>query len=209
MALLQKVAILVTRPGPSGPEVLVFEHVEIPAGVQVPAGTVEPGEDVRLAAIRELAEESGIVVDEVDLLWVEEEEGLLGALVSEKVPMRAAPMHDAEIVLDRIWPLGVRVLETNGEWALVAREEYDLMVEPWRLLSSVEGWIPASALVPSQTRHVFHTRAPADAAETWDIWAEDAYTFRFRWVPIDDAGLVSLHQAWVDRALPLLAPREA
>lgn len=209
MAVLQKVAILVTRPGPSGQEVLVFEHVEVAAGVQVPAGTVEPGEDVRVAALRELAEESGIVVDGVDLLWVEEEQGLLGVLVSEKVPMRAAPHPDAEVVIDRIWPLGVRVLETTGEWARVAREEYDLMVEPRRLLSSIEGWLPASALVPSQTRHVFHTHAPADVPETWDIWAEDAYTFRFRWAPLDDSGLVALHRAWVDRARPLLAAREA
>ena len=59
MALLQKVAVLVTRPGADGLELLVFEHIGIPAGLQVPAGTVEPGEDVRAAALRELVEEIG------------------------------------------------------------------------------------------------------------------------------------------------------
>ena len=209
MAPLQKVAILVTRRGPDGLELLVFEHVDVPAGVQVPAGTVEPGEDVRVAAIRELMEETGIVVDDIDLLWVEEEIGIFGALVSEKVALRAAPHADAEVVLDRIWALGVRVLERTGAWARVARDEYDLTVEPWRLLSSLEGWLPAAALVPSQTRHVFHAHAPADVADSWDVWAEDAYTFRMRWVPPHDSGLVSPHQAWVDRALPLLTAREA
>ena len=209
MALLQKVAVLVTRPGPDGPELLVFEHVGVPAGVQVPAGTVEAGEDVRVAALRELVEESGIVVDDVELLWTEEEDARLDAIVSENVPMRAAPEPDAEIVFDRIWRLGVRVVEVAGEWARVAHEEYDLSEQPWRLVSSTEGWLPASVLERSQIRHVFHTPAPDDVAETWDVFAEDMYTFRCYWVPLQRAGLVSVQQSWVDRAARLLAAREA
>ncbi len=209
MALLQKVAVLVTRPGPNGPELLVFEHAGIPAGVQVPAGTVEPGEEVRAAALRELAEETGIVVDDVELLWTEEEVAVRGALVTEDVPMRISPAPDAEIVVQRVWRLGVRVVEEAGEWARVAREEYDLSVEPWRLISSIEGWLPTSALERSQIRHVFHAIAPEGVAERWDVFAEDMYTFRCFWIPLRAAGLVSLQQVWVDRALELLATREA
>jgi 8-oxo-dGTP pyrophosphatase MutT (NUDIX family) len=209
MALLQKVAVLVTRPGPNGLELLVFEHVGLPSGVQVPAGTVEAGEDVRAAAIRELVEETGIVANDVELLWTEEEVARLDAIVSEDVPMRAAPQADAEVVFDRIWRLGVRVMETTGEWARVAHEEYDLSEEPWRLVSSTEGWLPASVLEASQIRHVFHASAPGGVAERWDVFAEEMYTFRCFWVPLHAAGLVSLQQAWVDRALELLAPREA
>lgn len=44
-----------------GDELLVFEHRDFPeAGLQVPAGTVEDGEDPRDAVLRELYEESGI-----------------------------------------------------------------------------------------------------------------------------------------------------
>lgn len=43
-------------------ELLVFDHVNIDAGTQIPAGTVEPNEDVTSAAQREVLEESGIVV---------------------------------------------------------------------------------------------------------------------------------------------------
>jgi 8-oxo-dGTP pyrophosphatase MutT (NUDIX family) len=209
MAPLQKVAVLVTRPGPDGPELLVFEHAGIPAGVQVPAGTVEPGEDVRTAALRELAEETGIVVDDVELLWTEEEVAVRGALVTEDVPMRASPAPDAEIVVERVWRLGVRVVAQAGEWARVAREEYDLSVEPWRLVSSIEGWLPASVLERSQIRHVFHAVAPAGVAERWDVFAEDMYTFRCFWTPLRTTGLISLQQIWVDRALELFAAREA
>ncbi len=43
-------------------ELLVFEHVDVGAGIQIPAGTVEPEEDFARAARRELLEESGVSV---------------------------------------------------------------------------------------------------------------------------------------------------
>lgn len=47
-----------------GPRVLVFEHLDEPdAGVQLPAGGVEPGETPAEAAVRELREESGLELE--------------------------------------------------------------------------------------------------------------------------------------------------
>ena len=202
--------MLLTRPGPNGPELLVFEHVGVPSGIQIPAGTVEPGEDVRHAALRELREETGVVVDDVELLWTEEEIARLDAIVFEDVPLRAAPDPSADVVFDGLFRLGVRVLEVAGDWAHLAHEEYDLSVEPWRVISSVEGWVPVSVLERSQTRHVFHANAPERIGERWDVpFAEGRYTFRCFWVPLRAAGVISLQQTWVDRAVELLAAREA
>jgi 8-oxo-dGTP pyrophosphatase MutT (NUDIX family) len=40
---------------------LVFRHVDFPeAGIQVPAGTVKPGEDLTVAVLREAQEETGL-----------------------------------------------------------------------------------------------------------------------------------------------------
>jgi 8-oxo-dGTP pyrophosphatase MutT (NUDIX family) len=59
---VRKVIAYVTRRRGRVTELLVFEHRGIPsAGLQVPAGTVEPGEDVAVAVVRELEEESGLV----------------------------------------------------------------------------------------------------------------------------------------------------
>lgn len=55
--LIGKVVCYVTR----GEDLLVFRHRYQPeAGVQVPAGTIEPGEDPEVAALREAEEETGL-----------------------------------------------------------------------------------------------------------------------------------------------------
>ena len=55
---LKKVCALITRRGKAGEEVLLFRHPY--AGVQIPAGTVEPGESEEAAALREACEETGL-----------------------------------------------------------------------------------------------------------------------------------------------------
>jgi 8-oxo-dGTP pyrophosphatase MutT (NUDIX family) len=55
--LVEKVIIYITR----GERLLVFTHPDFPeAGLQVPAGTIEPGERTADAAHREASEESGL-----------------------------------------------------------------------------------------------------------------------------------------------------
>jgi 8-oxo-dGTP pyrophosphatase MutT (NUDIX family) len=55
--LKQKVFAYITH----GRRLLVFSHPHSPAaGIQVPAGTIEPGEPPELAALREAAEETGL-----------------------------------------------------------------------------------------------------------------------------------------------------
>lgn len=57
----QKVMAYVVREQAGQRELLVFEHRDqAEAGVQVPAGTVEPGEDIRASVVRELEEEVGL-----------------------------------------------------------------------------------------------------------------------------------------------------
>lgn len=53
-----KVAAFITRPHSAGPQLVVFDHPL--AGVQLPAGSLEPGEDPLDGGFREAWEETGI-----------------------------------------------------------------------------------------------------------------------------------------------------
>ena len=55
----QKVVCYIVRDG----QLLVFRHLDEPwdeSGLQVPAGTIEPGETPEVAAVREASEETGL-----------------------------------------------------------------------------------------------------------------------------------------------------
>ena len=57
----QKVYGYILRSTRAGSQLLVFQHVDFPeAGIQVPGGTVEPGEAPIDAALREAQEETGM-----------------------------------------------------------------------------------------------------------------------------------------------------
>jgi 8-oxo-dGTP pyrophosphatase MutT (NUDIX family) len=58
MAAIGKVTAFITRLGANGPELCVFDHPS--AGVQLPAGTLGPDEDVCDGALREAFEETGL-----------------------------------------------------------------------------------------------------------------------------------------------------
>jgi 8-oxo-dGTP pyrophosphatase MutT (NUDIX family) len=57
----QRVVAYVTRDRDGSLELLVFEHEDYPhLGLQVPAGRLEPGEDLEGGLVRELEEEAGL-----------------------------------------------------------------------------------------------------------------------------------------------------
>ena len=80
-----KVLAYVTR----GEELLVFRHRDFPdAGLQVPAGTIEEGEDPQDAALREAREESGLT----DIRVV----GFLGRYLYNAAPLKNEA-HDRHV----------------------------------------------------------------------------------------------------------------
>ena len=65
---------------------LVFRHIDFPeAGIQVPGGTVEPGETLQAAALREAIEESALN----DLILV----GKIGTVKKDMRPFGLDEVH--------------------------------------------------------------------------------------------------------------------
>ena len=56
LKVVEKVAAYITR----DTHLLVFRHVHSEAGIQVPAGTLEPGESPNDGVLREAREETGL-----------------------------------------------------------------------------------------------------------------------------------------------------
>jgi 8-oxo-dGTP pyrophosphatase MutT (NUDIX family) len=82
-----KACPVVVRHGASGDELLVFRHPR--AGVQLVKGTIEPDEAPEHAALRELAEESGIVDAETGETigeWDSEDQGQIWVFVEIRLP---------------------------------------------------------------------------------------------------------------------------
>ena len=60
----RRVGVAVTQDAPDGVEVLVFDDRDYPeAGTQLPGGGIDPGGTLETAAVREVAEEIGRLVD--------------------------------------------------------------------------------------------------------------------------------------------------
>ena len=197
-APLHKVAIIVTRARAGGLELLVFEH-DHHSGVQIPAGSVEPGEDLVVAAKRELQEEAGLLVDELELLTSFRNDSKPDERYCvQYVPLFDAPSDDASVVIDHVYRLPLRLYGENDGWADVALIEWDLEPEPPAEISSVRGFVRSSALATWEMRHVFWCAAPPGTAEAWEQ-LEEGRVFRLRWAPLDGAGLLTWQQDWIDR----------
>ena len=57
----KKVLAYITRQTDAGPELLIFTHRDYPeAGLQVPGGTLDDGEDPLVGVLREVKEEAGL-----------------------------------------------------------------------------------------------------------------------------------------------------
>lgn len=82
----QRAAAYVTDP--SG-RLLVFDHVDVDAGTQVPAGGIHDGESAEDAVLRELAEESGlttaVLVRKLGEAWGRSEPGNVPAGLEEHI----------------------------------------------------------------------------------------------------------------------------
>jgi 8-oxo-dGTP pyrophosphatase MutT (NUDIX family) len=198
-AVLGKVTAFVTRETTGGRELLVFRHPN--AGVQLPAGTIEPGESPEDAVLREVWEETGLTSVEVvrcldimaqplaaDEYVLLQSAQLLSASVRNAVPIDA--------LLHRGWR--VRLKQIDGEFAEVAYEDFE-MRDRLVVKSAVEGWLPADTVTQRVERHLFHLRLTAPTPDRWEQFADMGFTFELYWTALDEIDdLVPVQQDWLN-----------
>ncbi len=214
-SVLDKVAAFVTRDEGESRELLVFRHPT--AGVQLPAGTVEPGETVEAAVLREVAEETGLtaVILRTKLATLQEDMEPKERMLLRSVRFRTAPETEAtclEIAVgggETVPELGrgnrVRVKETTADYTRVVYEVYDIQGDVWRVAETTTGWIPSAALTGQVERHLFHLQTTAVTPDRRICRGDADHDFQLYWVPLtQNPGLVRGQDPWLETVVERL-----
>jgi 8-oxo-dGTP pyrophosphatase MutT (NUDIX family) len=205
MRYLEKVTAFVTRSGPGGTELLLFEHPH--AGIQIPAGTVEEGEDPRQAVLREVCEETGL---EACLeSWHASQETVLPEgqrVVLQRTPVFSRP--DAGSFDWASFRRGIPVCEERraGGFVQVTYQEGDRYPDPEYNSYHITGWVPEEVLGDGLRRFFYHLSVPAGGPPAWEQ-RSDQHLFRPFWAGIHALpAIVPPQQTWLDFALQTWKP---
>lgn len=208
--LLHKLTAFILRPGLDGPQILAFQHPS--AGLQLPAGTVDPGETPEAAALREAAEETGLarlrLVANLGSETVRAPEGQ-GWLLRSLRPLQQPHPRAAEAaqIIARAWP--VVIDDFKEGYAHVVYTERDLNHTPPAFEWSVAGWVPLADLASVQQRHFFHLEPCAPTDSAWAQRADRGHIFQFAWLPLDPPpALIPPQDGWLRYLPPQPAPAE-
>jgi len=200
---------------------LVFRHPS--AGIQLPAGTVEAGEEIDAAVLREVREETGLteVVLVAQFASVSEARGPDGRMITTSgVRLRVEPSEESAWVELRVGRGHVVSALGRGLWVRQMRDDAGYMVEggfarigydlydirgphDWVLQETIAGWVPLTAITADVQRHLFHLEAPGPTPDRW-VHHGDVPGCELYWTPLaQDPGLVKGQDLWRLAALEL------
>lgn len=202
---VDKVTALVTSESQQASRLLVIQHPY--AGLQVPAGTVNLGEDAQTAVFREVSEESGLT----ELRLVKElATDLMTCAEPERVVLRMTkifdePSYDASssgYALTR--GSIVRMVNKIGMFAEIEADPLDTSQSPAERPVNVRGFVRNSLLGLNVRRHIYHLVAQEETEDSWLHFA-DGNNFQVFWTRMDATiDLVPEQHQWLVRYLPEL-----
>jgi 8-oxo-dGTP pyrophosphatase MutT (NUDIX family) len=194
---VHKVTCFITRSSDNGTELLLFSHPN--SGIQIPAGTVNPGEDIESAARREATEESGLV----GLTLIRK----LG-MIDDPPP----PNHLLVTLPTRVYSrphtnsfdwayfrsgLPVEVLRHEAGFTQVRYEEKDRTIDPLYATYTITGWVPDRTLTDQRMRHFYLFHSVTPTSNRWSV-ETDNHVFDLFWAPLDKLpSIVPTQDGWL------------
>ena len=185
--MLKKVTAFVTRPNEMGSlDLLLFEHPW--AGVQIPAGTVEEGEALEQAALREACEETGLTDLALHAYLGSAQDPMPADLYAITAYTRVYARPDATSFDWGYLRRGIAVTagRTAADFTQITYIEHDCWPDPQYISMQITGWVPTSVLTNTQQRHFYHIEARTWPQETrWTTYT-DNHTFTLFWASLDN-----------------------
>jgi 8-oxo-dGTP pyrophosphatase MutT (NUDIX family) len=192
-----KVTAFVVRAAPGGPELLLFQHPY--AGIQIPAGTIEPGESPEAAALREAGEETGLT-EFAAIQSLGSRDELLPR--DRRMIVRPATVYSRPDAGSFDWVhirsgIVVRHEREQGEFVQITYEEWDRHDTPGVVSFRVTGWIEVTHLAAEFRRHFFLLRYERLTPERWTV-ETDNHRFTLFWAPLNALPTIIGSQApWI------------
>ncbi|MDE0685674.1 MAG: NUDIX domain-containing protein [Candidatus Poribacteria bacterium] len=200
--VVQKVTAFIVRERDGVKELLVFKHPT--AGIQIPAGTVEEGEDLETAVKREAYEETGLQSVEIEnyLGCFENELESNQRIIAETTQVYIEPNLRA-IPYKRKLPKGLTVdyLSTREDFThiLYIEYEYDKFHKPICIDANIIGWVPNENLSAQKKRHFFLMSTQEKTADVWELKSDGGHIFKPYWTPLSPKPeIIPPQDKWLD-----------
>ena len=200
--VIQKVTAFIIREKDGVKDLLVFKHPT--AGIQIPAGTVEEGEDLETAVKREVYEETGLRFVEIEsylgCFENELEEGQ--RIISETTQVYIEPNLKA-IPYKRKLPKGLTVdyYSTQEDFTHISyiEYEYDPFYEPICIDANITGWVPNENINAQKKRHFFLLTTQEETADAWELKSDQGHIFKPYWTPLSPKPqIIPPQDKWLD-----------
>ena len=199
---IEKVSAFITQERNGIKMLLVFKHPT--AGIQIPAGSVETGEDIQTAVKRETAEETGLknVTIEKYLVCIENELDERQRIITETTQVYITPDLNA-IPYKRKLTRGLTVdyHATQADFTHISytEYEYDRHFNPTCIDYKIKGWIPNEKLSAQKKRHFFHLTTPEETEDMWELKSDMGHIFQPYWTPLSPKPqIIPPQNRWLD-----------
>lgn len=205
--IVYKVTAFITRTGHNGlPQLLLFCHPQ--AGIQIPAGTVEVGEDWQTAVLREAQEETGLTQLTIQryLGQIENELALDEVILNQDSQILSQPDKQS-LPFAPVFTRGntFKVGEVNGRFRQITYVEYDQLPNPQAITLQIIGWLPVKSLSLKKTRHYVHLLCQEDTPDQWSLPGDNNHIFNPFWANLQPKPtVVSPQNRWLDDVYEML-----
>ena len=200
--IIQKVTAFIVRERGGIKELLVFKHPT--AGIQIPAGTVEEGEDIENAVKRETHEETGLQLVEIEsyLGCFENELENNQRIIAETTQVYVEPNLTA-IPYKRKLSKGLTVdyLSTQKDFTHISYIEYayNKFHKPISIDTNITGWVLNESLSAQKKRHFFLMSTREETADAWELKGDQGHIFKPYWTPLSPKpNIIPPQDKWLD-----------